>query len=142
MTDKQQDQRDKEAWQAMVESRQNRFLKGKNAEGEWVSGKTIVDPDHTPLLHPRQVDENPPQVTDFTEIVASVTKDGEYAVRVLLDSGQHIVVGRWVGRDEAEKHELAINQAMIEYRTKRNAWEFDRITQEHKRITAGVRKGG
>jgi len=64
-----------------------------------------------------------PQTTDFTEIRASVTQDGEYAVRVLLDSGQHVVVGKWVGREEAERHELAINQVMIEYRTKRNAWE-------------------
>ena len=64
-----------------------------------------------------------PQAIDFTEIVASVTQDGEYAVRVLLDSGQHIVVSNWVCREEAERLELAINQAMIEYRTKRNAWE-------------------
>lgn len=64
-----------------------------------------------------------PKVTDFTEIVASVTQDGEYAVRVLLDSGQHIVVTNWVGCDEVKRLELAINQAMIEYRTKRNAWE-------------------
>lgn len=70
---------------------------------------------------------NQPQATDFTEIVASVTQDGEYAVRVLLDSGQHIVVSKWVCREEAERLELAINQTMIEYRTKRNAWNPRRI---------------
>jgi len=64
-----------------------------------------------------------PSVTDFTEIVASVSQDGEYAVRVLLNSGGCIVVTPWVSREEAERLELAINQAMIEYRTKRNAWE-------------------
>lgn len=64
-----------------------------------------------------------PQATDFTEIAASVTQDGEYAVRVLLDSGQYIVVSPWVGREEAERLELAITQVMIEYHTKRNAWE-------------------
>lgn len=71
-----------------------------------------------PPIEPKQ-----PTVTDFTEIVASVTQDGYYAVRVLLDSGQHTVVSPWVYREEAERLELAINQVMIEYRTKRNAWE-------------------
>ena len=64
-----------------------------------------------------------PQATDFTEIVASGTQDGEYAVRVMLDSGEHIMVSKWACREEAERLELAINQVMIEYRTKRNAWE-------------------
>ncbi len=71
-----------------------------------------------------------PQATDFTEIVASVSEDGLYAVRVLLDSGLHIVVTPWVCREEAERLELAINQAMIEYRTKRNAWEKG-VTDAH-----------
>lgn len=62
------------------------------------------------------------EATDFTEIVASIGLDGEYAVRVLLDSG-HVVVSEWVYREEAERLELAINQVMIKYRTKRNAWE-------------------
>ena len=63
-----------------------------------------------------------PLVSDFTEIVASCTQDGYYAVRVLLDSG-HVVVTPWVFREDAERLELAITQGMIEYRTKRNAWE-------------------
>lgn len=75
-----------------------------------------------------EIDSMPkqPQATHFTEIVASVTKDGEYAVRVLLDSGQHIIVSHWVCREEAQRLELAINQVMIEYRTKRNAWEIEK----------------
>lgn len=79
-----------------------------------------------PSAEPKQ-----PQVTDFTEIMASITQDGEFAVRVLLDSGSHIMVTQWVFKDrvcrnrreEAERLELAINQAMIEYHTKRQAWK-------------------
>jgi hypothetical protein len=64
-----------------------------------------------------------PNATDFTEILASVTEDGKYTLRVLLDAGAHITVATDLPREEAERRELAINQAMIEYRTKRNAWE-------------------
>lgn len=67
--------------------------------------------------------ENPPKATDFTEIVASCTEDGLYAVKVLLDSGQQIIVTKWVYQEEAERLELAIHQMAIEFRTKRNAWE-------------------
>ena len=80
-----------------------------------------------PLPAPRQVSNEPlvePKATDFTEVVASCTQDGDYAVRVLLASGPHIVVTPWVSKEEAERLELAINQGMIDYRTKRNAYEY------------------
>jgi len=81
-------------------------------------------------------DTNPadqPKVTDFTEIVSSITSamgvKGElFAVRILLDGGFSIKVTPWVPKVEAERLELAIHQVMIEYRTKRNQYEQE-LTQ-------------
>lgn len=43
---------------------------------------------------------------------------------MVLDSGCRIALtGYCLTKEEAEKRELAITQAMIEYRTKRNAYE-------------------
>lgn len=70
----------------------------------------------------RFINSPQPEASDFTEIVASVTTDGEYAVRLLLESGPPLVVGRWVCREEAKRDEAAIHQAMTEFRLKRNEW--------------------
>lgn len=68
-----------------------------------------------------------PQATDFTEICPSDSWDalqkGEFVLRVILDSGQLVTLAKSCNREELENLELAINQAMIEYRTKRNAYE-------------------
>jgi hypothetical protein len=61
-----------------------------------------------------------PKVTDFTTVVPA--KDSGFHVRVKLES-RWVTVGTHISREEAETAELAINQAMIEYRTKRNSWE-------------------
>ncbi len=84
-----------------------------------------------------------PQSTDFTEIEKlHPCSTDKFVLRVTTDGGGRYEVGGFATLADAAKAELAINQVMIEYRTKRNAWEFDRITQEHKRITASVRQGG
>ncbi|MHA2279703.1 MAG: hypothetical protein ACXAC5_02250 [Promethearchaeota archaeon] len=65
-----------------------------------------------------------PKVTDFTEIEELGTRGADcFVLRVLLDSGRKVGVGRFSTRQDAEQVELAISQVMIEYRTKRNTWE-------------------
>ena len=71
-----------------------------------------------------------PQATDFTEILPVVVDPGRYVLRVKLNSGASILVAEVRCREEAERRELAINQAMIEYRTKRNAWEKEREDED------------
>jgi len=61
-----------------------------------------------------------PKVTDFTTTVPA-EKSG-FDVRVKLDS-RWVTVGNHPTREDAERAELALSQVMIEYRTKRNAWE-------------------
>ena len=69
-----------------------------------------------------------PKVTDFTEITSPSWCNPKrpnnmlYELKVKLDSGV-VEIGSFTDKNEAEKAELAINQAMIEYRTKREAWE-------------------
>lgn len=67
-----------------------------------------------------------PQATDFTEIRASCTEDGYFDVWILLERG-NVTFARHLSREEAETAVLVITQAMIEYRTKRNAWEKSRL---------------
>jgi hypothetical protein len=68
-----------------------------------------------------------PTVTDFTKIEQNKSDhpfDGleEFNLSVKLDSGWRVIASHPTEED-AELAELAISQAMIEYRTKRNAWE-------------------
>lgn len=69
--------------------------------------------------------QDQPRATDFTEVVPSILKDGKFVLRVILDSGQCLPVAMDLTFEAAERRELVINQAMIEYRTKRNAYERD-----------------
>lgn len=61
-----------------------------------------------------------PKVTDFTMIEDA--DHGSVVLSVKLDSGK-VRLADYASRGDAEAIELAINQAMIEYHTKRNAWE-------------------
>lgn len=76
-----------------------------------------------------------PTVTDFTEVVcletefAKVPLRSEYVLRVKLISGANIVMVSGLSKKETERRELAINQAMIEYRAKMNAWEAQLLRQ-------------
>lgn len=66
-----------------------------------------------------------PKVTDFTKVERTDTDPSgplEFTVSVKLDSGW-VTVAKYADDEDAEKAELAINQAMIEYRTKKNAWK-------------------
>jgi len=94
---------DQENWNSMVETRTDRQIFAE-------------------MKMPDQ-----PTVTDFTAVIARVNlKDHgevtEYHLRVKLDS-RWITVGTHPTREEAEVAELAINQLMVEYKAKRNAWE-------------------
>ena len=69
---------------------------------------------------------NQPKVTDFTKIEKLVSPSpgvDYFVLQILLDSGRKVAVGKFYNREDAESVELAIKQAMIEYRTKMNAWE-------------------
>lgn len=76
-------------------------------------------------------DMKQPQATDFTKVDDNLSPPGstglggrgqlEYSVSVRLDSGWKVVAKGFTQR-HAEEAELAINQVMIEYRTKRNDW--------------------
>ena len=75
------------------------------------------------LFAEMNVDQPQPKVTDFTEVLPMLAEPEKYVLRVKLDSGASIAMATGISKDEAERRELAINQVMIEYRTKLNAWE-------------------
>ena len=54
----------------------------------------------------------------------------KHVLRVKLDSGASILVASDLDKAEAERRELAIHQIMIEFRTKRNAWEQEPQTAQ------------
>ncbi len=125
----------------MTDAAQSRFMQipGKPSIREELTGeKPLPAPRQArnePLVHPQ------PKVTDFTSVVCFV--NGEFDLLVHLNSGP-VKVGTFPTKEAVETAELAINQMMAEYRTKRNAWEnglsvFDEITNEHKRIVERVR---
>lgn len=64
--------------------------------------------------------------TDFTQVIPSPSnghvKDNEFYLRVQLDSCW-MRVAVYSTQKEAEDAEFVINKVMIEYRTKRNAYE-------------------
>ncbi len=68
-----------------------------------------------------------PQATDFTKVAQMSAC--EYEVFVMLKSGPVSICTRY-SQESAEKLGLAINQAMIEYRTKRNTWERDILAKK------------
>jgi len=108
----------REDYASMVESTVDRqiFAEMKNMQlkpNDVVQDGTVVT---------IETDEKQPQATDFLEIRASCTVDGEFNLCVILDSGSIVPVGHFFSRAEVETAELAISQAMIEYRTKRNDW--------------------
>jgi len=74
----------------------------------------------------KKADMEQPQATDFTRIVRPSTDvfsvKLDHVLQVRLDS-RWVTVGHHSALNAALQAELAISQAMIEYRTKRNAWE-------------------
>jgi hypothetical protein len=67
-----------------------------------------------------------PKVTDWTMVLKVIEKSqwipDKYVLAIRLGAGRHHL-GEFSTRELAERAELALNQAMIEYRTKRNSWE-------------------
>jgi hypothetical protein len=94
-----------------------------------------------------------PTVTDFTAVIREIPDFSgdpiKYHLRVKLDS-RWITVGTHSTCEEAEVAELYINQLLVEYKAKRNAWEDSmaqaafqskaRITQNNRRFICTATK--